>query len=53
MVMAANQTYCGDGFMMYTSIKSSCGVHKTSIMLYVNYNSFKKERLGAPGGSVG
>lgn len=40
--MNINETYCGDYFTVYRNTKSFC-TSETTIMLYVNFTSKKKE----------
>ena len=44
MVTDGNQTYCGDHFEMYSSIKSLCCVTGTNAVLQVNY-TWKANKL--------
>ena len=44
--MDINQTYCGNHFTIDTNNKSLSCIPETNIMLYGNYTSIKKGRLG-------
>ena len=43
MVTNANQTYCGDHFVIYTNIESLGHKSETNTMLYVSCISVKTE----------
>ena len=44
MVMDVNWTYCGDHFVIYTSVEPLCCTPETNITLYVNFISIKRKK---------